>query len=190
MFTMGIEIEKKYRLTKEQREALLHRLIEARAILRVEEFEENTLYGGGNLDPRNQVLRVRRVGGRTTLTYKERFASDSPIKHQREDETCVEDAEALHAILTALAFTPALVYEKRRATWDICGAEVAIDELPFGLFLEIEGTENSILELEKTLCLTEATAEQTSYPELVMRHGTKHDAVIESRFQTSEQSHS
>ncbi|MFN2455993.1 MAG: class IV adenylate cyclase [Pyrinomonadaceae bacterium] len=179
---MGIEIEKKYRLTAAQREQLIHRLIEAGAILRVEEFEENVLYRGGNLNPQTQVLRLRRAGGRAILTYKERFASASAIKHQREDETLIEDAGSLHDILRAIGFTPALVYEKRRATWHIADAEIAIDELPFGLFLEIEAAENSILELEETLCLSEAVAEMDSYPELAARHGTKRGEIIEARF--------
>ncbi|MBV9957585.1 MAG: class IV adenylate cyclase [Acidobacteria bacterium] len=179
---MGVEIEKKYRLTKEQRERVLLRLRAVGAEFCGEEFEENTLYGGGIINLRNSVLRLRRVGGRAVLTYKERFPSESSIKHQREDETVVEDAEAMAAILEALGYSPALVYEKRRATWRVNEVEVVLDELPFGSFMEIEGAEQAILAAEKLLELEELEAEMQSYPQLTRQHGRKVGEMIEARF--------
>ena len=179
---MGTEIEKKYRLTPGAVEQLRQRLREVGATRHGEEFEENTLYGGQGLDPRSRILRVRRVGDRAILTYKERFASDSAIKHQREDETGVEDVGALATILDALGYRPALVYEKRRETWQVANVELVIDQLPFGLFMEIEGGDKSITEAEKLLSLSETEAEHATYPELTRRHGTKRGDVIEARF--------
>jgi adenylate cyclase, class 2 len=179
---MGLEIEKKYRLTGEQFEQLSERLRESGAKRVREEFEENTLYAGGNLDSSRQVLRLRRVDGKTVLTYKERFASESAIKRHREDETNVEDAQALADILDALGFKPSLVYEKRRATWLLNSTEVVVDELPFGLFVEIEGEEEDIVEVEALLGLAEAEAEMATYPELARRYGAKRGDVIEARF--------
>ena len=180
---MATEIEKKYRLTREQRAELLSRLLEIGALMDGEEFEENTIYAGQSLDPRRSVLRLRRVGDRATLTYKERFPSTSAIKHQREDETRVEDAVALEAILEGLGYKPALVYEKRRLTWRIAGAEAVVDELPFGLFLEIEGEEKTINDVERLLGLDEVEAEMDTYPELTRRFGERRGDVIEARFQ-------
>src|SRR5882672_7916324 len=100
-----VEIEKKYRLTKTQRDAVLRRLAQIGAISRGEEFEENTLYSGPALVTGRSVLRLRRAGKIATLTYKERFPTTSSIKHQREDETRVADPEAMEAILDALGFT-------------------------------------------------------------------------------------
>lgn len=179
---MGTEIEKKYRLSREQRAELPGRLREIGASAEGEEFEENTIYGGHDLVPRKNVLRLRRVGERVILTYKERFASPSAIKRQREDETRVEDGEALASILDALGYRPIIVYEKRRTTWRVAGAEVVFDELPFGLFLEIEGEEDVIVEVERLLGLAEAEAEMASYPELAQRHGEKRGDVLEARF--------
>src|ERR1043165_7087172 len=107
---MGIEIEKKYRLTREQATRLHENLRASGATLEGEDFEENILYAGGTLDPSRQVLRVRRVGRRAILTYKERFFSTAAIKHNREDETVVENADALADILDALGFRPSLRY--------------------------------------------------------------------------------
>ena len=179
---MAIEVEKKYRLTREGRESLVDRLRESGATFEGEEFEENTLYAGGQLDVSRQVLRLRRVGGRAVLTYKERGDSASSVKRYREDETTVDDAAALADILDALGFTPSLVYEKRRATWQLKGAEIVVDELPFGLFLEIEGEETVITEVEELLGLTEADAEMDTYPHMARRYGRQRGDVIESRF--------
>jgi adenylate cyclase class 2 len=179
---MAIEVEKKYRLTREEREGLMTRLGVCGALHEGEEFEENTLYAGGNLDSSRQVLRLRRVGGKAVLTFKERFVSESAIKQHREDETGVEDAEALAAILDALGYRRTLVYEKRRSTWRWKNAEIVVDELPFGLFLEIEGEENVIDEVEESLGLREAKAEMATYPDLTRQYGEQHGEIIEARF--------
>lgn len=184
---MGIEVEKKYRVTVDELARLRGRLHEINAESRGEEFEENTLYGGGNLDPQTRVLRLRRTEGKATLTYKERSRSQSAIKRQREDETRVENPDALHQILEALGFAPALVYEKRRETWrvanEVAAVEVVLDELPFGSFVEIEGEERAIIEAERMLNLTHAEAEHATYPELAARHGTRRGGrTIEARF--------
>lgn len=179
---MPIEIEKKYRLTKQQRELLLRRLPEIGAVLEGEEFEENTLYQGAELQSKQCVLRLRRVGDKAVLTYKQRFPSSSSIKHQQEDETDVADAEAMEAILDALGFTPALVYEKRRMTWRLDNAEIVIDELPFGLFMEIEAAENEIGKIERKLAVKGLKAEHATYPQLAERHGETQDGLIEARF--------
>jgi adenylate cyclase class 2 len=179
---MGIEVEKKYRLTREGRASLVERLRGSGATFEGDEFEENTLYAGGQLDSGRQVLRLRRVGGHAVLTFKERGAATSSVKRYREDETAVEDAAGMADILAALGYTPSLVYEKRRATWQLSGAEIVVDELPFGLFLEIEGEEHIIAEIEELLGLTEAEAEMSTYPELARRHGEKRGDLIEARF--------
>lgn len=181
---MAIETEKKYRLLKDDRERVLKRLQEVDAEFRGEEFEENTLYAGGGIDSRNCVLRLRRVGGSSILTFKERFPSSSSIKRQREEETHVEDADAMAAILNALGFRPAVVYEKRRSTWRVGGTEVVLDDLPFGFFMEIEGEETAILAAEQLLRVTDLTPEMATYPQLAIQHGTKVGDVTEARFQS------
>lgn len=180
---MSIESEKKYRLTREQKVRVLRHLEEAKAAPEGKEFEENTLYAGGNLDRRTEVLRLRRVGGQAILTYKRRFDSASAIKQHLEEETVVEDADTMGRILTQLGYKPALVYEKRRATWQLAGAEVVLDELPFGLYLEIEGDEQAIIEVEGLLELADAEVEFATYPDLTRRFGEQRGEVIEARFQ-------
>ena len=182
---MPIEIEKKYRLTKKQREAVVGRLRKLGASPGELEFEENTIYRGGRLDLGGCALRLRRVNGRAILTFKERFPSKSSIKHQREDETEVADAGAVSAILRSLEFRPALVYEKRRTRWTTGKAEIAIDELPFGQFMEIEGSESEIARVEKLIGAEALPAVMETYPALTARLGQKRGGVIEARFARS-----
>ncbi len=180
---MGVEIEKKYRLTREQAEGVRGRLEEVGAEARGgEEFEENTIYTGPGLDPRRRVLRLRRVGGRGLFTFKERDSSASAVKRHREEETAVADPDSLAAILEALGYRPALVYEKRRTTWLVGDTEVVLDELPFGLFVEIEGEEEAILDAEARLGLAGAEAEHSPYPDLTLREGEEKGGVFEARF--------
>ena len=128
------------------------------------------------------MLRLRRLGTKAILTYKERFRSNKSIKRQREDETTVGDPDAMEDILDSLGLAPRLVYEKRRATWKLGAAEIVLDELPFGLFMEIEGAENEIKQIERQLAIKGLRAEHSTYPQLTQRHGKQVGSVIEARF--------
>jgi adenylate cyclase class 2 len=177
-----IEVEKKFRLTKRQRDSVLKRLPEIGAQLEREDFEENTLYEGQALHDGSCVLRLRRIGGRSTLTFKQRLPGASAIKQQREEETAVGDPEAMAAILEALGFTASLVYEKRRQTWRLGRTEIVIDVLPFGLFMEIEGRANEIKSVERRLGMKGLRTEHATYPQLTAKHGKRYDGLIEARF--------
>lgn len=179
---MPIEIEKKYRLTDTECRSVEKRLRQMGFRPRPVEFEENTIYRGGNLKMGFQALRLRRIGDRAILTFKRRFPTKSPIKHQEEHETEVLDADAAHAIVTSLGFHPAVVYEKRRVGWDVGKAKVVIDELPFGLFMEIEASEKEILRVEKLIGADGLMAVSETYPALTARLGKKRKGIIEARF--------
>jgi len=179
---MAIEIEKKFTLSNDQREQILANLLEIGAQFVGEDFEENTLYGGGILDDKRAVLRVRKIEGKTILTYKERVENDSDIKHQTEFETMVESAEEIENIIAHLGFTKALVYEKRRKTWRLRDVEIMLDELPFGLYMEIEGSITAIAEAEMLLDAENFETEHETYPHLTSRFGVQKEFVIEARF--------
>jgi adenylate cyclase class 2 len=181
---MPIEIEKKYRLTKQQRRSIEKKLCELGVIPREVEFEENVVYRGGRLDLGGCALRLRRVNNRATLTFKQRFPSQSPIKHQQEEETTVGDADAAHAIMTALGFRVGLIYEKRRVHWDIGKATLVIDELPFGLFMEIEASEREIKRVEKLLAAETLPPVMETYPSLTIKLGKQRKGIFEARFKS------
>ena len=75
-----------------------------------------------------------------------------------------------------------MVYEKRRTTWEIGDSEIVIDELPFGLFMEIEGSEKEIARIEKLLAVEGLKAEMETYPRLTVKHGKLKGDIIEARF--------
>lgn len=177
-----IEVEKKFRLTKRQRDGLLRRLPEIGANLEGEDFEENILYSGGTIEIGVSILRMRRVGKNAFLTYKKRIPGSSSIKQRLEEETAVADPEAMAAILEALGYSPAMVYEKRRQTWRLGQTEIVIDVLPFGLFMEIEGRVNQIKAVERKLGVKDLRAEHATYPQLTAKHGKANNGLIEARF--------
>jgi adenylate cyclase class 2 len=179
---MPIEIEKKYQLTNSQREGILQRLTALG--LKPEEtvFEVNSIYTNQTLSEQDAIVRIRRIDGRNILTFKKRFPSSSGIKHQLEEETEVKDAAPMEAILAQLGLNLSLVYEKRRQTWNYRDCEIAIDELPFGWFMEIEGPENEIQSLESELHVPDLVTEEKTYPALTRLHGKHKEGVVEARF--------
>jgi adenylate cyclase, class 2 len=179
---MAIEIEKKYRLSEGQKNYVSEALKDLQAEDRGEDFEENTIYGGGILDEKDAVLRLRRVGGKTVLTFKQRIEHESAVKHQIEHETEIADAEEMQKIIESLGFVPRLVYEKRRRTWTFKEVEIVLDELPFGSFMEIEGPADAIDEAERLLKIKDFTTEHETYPRLTRQLGKRNGELIEARF--------
>ena len=57
-----------------------------------------------------------------------------------------------------------------------------IDELPFGLFMEIEAPVREIKRVEKILGAEKIPAEMETYPSLTRQFGVERRGVIEARF--------
>ncbi|HEV8593804.1 MAG TPA: class IV adenylate cyclase [Pyrinomonadaceae bacterium] len=178
---MAIEIEKKYRVTSEQFTELESELADTGAEFVGEDFEENIIYGGEVLAG-DAVLRIRKTKARTLLTFKRRIENQSDAKQQVEIETEVADAGATAEIIENLGLASRLVYEKRRKTYKLKSAEIVLDELPFGLFVEIEGSLLAIKEAEMILGMEDFVIEHETYPRLTARLGTAAGDVIEARF--------
>ena len=181
---MAIEIEKKYRLTGEQKQFVLAALADIEAGYAGEDAEENTIYGGGILDENGAVLRVRRTQDKTILTFKKTIQNDFNIKQRAEHETEISDAGEIVKIIENLGFAPRLVYEKRRQTWHFRSVEIVLDELPFGEFMEIEGSVMAIAEAEMFLGIEDYETEHATYPYLTMTYGTRNGDLVEARFET------
>jgi adenylate cyclase class 2 len=180
---MAVEIEKKYILDKKKLVELTAKLGELGAEFAYETFEENYLHRGGLLDFRPAVLRLRKTEQRTTLTYKEKLGNESAFKQQIEFETEISDVEAMENIIDRLGYKLALVYEKHRKSWHLGNVEVVLDELPFGYYMEIEGSKEDILKVEKRLGADDLVPEARGYPRLTLKFGKEtKNGVIESRF--------
>ena len=179
---MAIEIEKKYRISVDQYEFILAGLNEFSAEFMGAEFEVNSIYGGGILKEKKAALRVRKIGEKTILTFKQGIQNEFAIKHQLEFETEVADAEQIEKIIESLGFQVGLIYEKRRKTWKFKNVEVVLDELPFGLFMEIEGKMTDIALAEMLLEADNFEVEYETYPSLTKKLGKENGNIIEARF--------
>jgi adenylate cyclase, class 2 len=89
------------------------------------------------------VLRLRR-DNRIRLTYKGPQQLIRGVGVREELEVDVSDFEVMEKILHRLGYTVGMAYEKYRTTYELGGAEVVLDEMPFGNFVEIEGDFASI----------------------------------------------
>lgn len=109
------------------------------------------------------VLRLRE-DGRNRLTYKDGERYIGALGSTRfEAEVEVSDFRLMQVILIKLGFKPVLIYEKYRTTYALAGAEVMLDELPYGTFAEIEGDETTIAAALDQLGLRDVIPMRYSY---------------------------
>jgi adenylate cyclase class 2 len=180
--TMSIEIEKKYRLTIERRKEIEATLAEFECNPLRGEFEENIIFSNEKLSQDRSIVRIRRTDRRSLLTFKRRTESNSDAKHQIEFETVITDPETTRCILENIGLFAKLVYEKKRTTYEFRDVEVVLDELPFGTFMEIEGSITGIVEAEMLLGIEDLEVEHETYPRLTLKYGAEINGVIEARF--------
>ncbi|HKP70931.1 MAG TPA: class IV adenylate cyclase [Pyrinomonadaceae bacterium] len=180
---MAIEIEKKFRLSKKRLDEITQKLVDVKATFDKEVFEVNYQHRGGEMDERGATLRLRKIGDFTVLTYKEKVSTDNGAKRKIEYETSVSDVDAAEHIIERLGYRLTAVYEKRRKYWQFGSVEIVLDELPFGLFMEIEGTEEAIAKAEKTLGLQDVEHEPRGYPRLTIKYGKMNGEVAEAKFE-------
>lgn len=183
---MSIEIEKKYCVNAEQTAAVIVALKEDGAVLVGNVDEVNVIYGGPTLDGSAAIIRIRKTSDGSVLTYKRRIENDHAVKKQIEHESAISDPDEVASILAGLGLVPRLIYEKRRQTWKYGEVEVVIDELPFGLYIEIEGAILAIEEAEMRLGMENFEVENETYPRLTATFGNLAGGVIESRFVASD----
>ena len=89
---------------------------------------------------RQALLRLRQ-DTRVRLTYKGLSDQDatSEAKIREEIELTVEEFDRMAFIFDRLGFHAVQTYEKYRTTFHLGDVEVVLDEMPFGLFVELEG---------------------------------------------------
>lgn len=179
---MSIEIEKKYRIDADTRAAIEAALKEAHGEFVGREFEENTIYSNDDLRDAGAVLRIRKTDKRSLLTFKRRIENEFDVKQQIEHETEIADSDSMRAIITGLGLKPVLIYEKFRDTWRFRSVEIVLDELPFGDYMEIEGSITAIKEAEILLGLEDIETEHETYPRLTARLGHRSGEILEARF--------
>ncbi len=131
-------------------------------------LERNVRYdnGAGEFEAAGTVLRLR-MDTRARLTYKdgERLLGEYGSS-RAEVEVEVSDFDKTDTLLGKLGFHSVLTYEKYRTTYQLDGAEVTLDEMPYGNFAEIEADEAVIGRVVETLQLHDAKRMASSYTTL------------------------
>lgn len=141
------EIEVKFFLTNPS--GLEKRIRAAGGILTQERVHETNLRfdrPDHSLMMEHRVLRLRQ-DVRSVLTYKGPAEMGQTVMMRQEIETAVDDFSAARRILEALGFGVVVMYEKWRTTYRMEGVEIVVDELPYGTFCEIEGTDAEKLQI-------------------------------------------
>lgn len=128
-------------------------------------YERNVRYDDDarSLNATGTVLRLRQ-DTRARLTYKDGERLSGEYGSSRfEAEVEVSDFATMETILGKLGYHPVMVYEKYRTTYALYDAEVTLDEMPYGNFVEIEGDEAAIKRCVEALGLHDARRMAASY---------------------------
>lgn len=166
--TQNEEIEVKFVL--DDLAAMRRRVMAMGAVLKAPRtYENNVTYdtAEGRLRQAGRLLRLRR-DRRNVLTYKEPLPyEDADFKVRQEFEVEVSDFAQAQAIVERLGFAASMRYEKYRETFAYEGAEIVLDELPVGNFMEIEATREQIRSITTALGLDFATRLRGSYGDIL-----------------------
>lgn len=133
-------------------------------------YERNVRYDNKerSMTPHGMVVRLRE-DTRVRLTYKDDGTFENGVVSRFEAEVEVSDFDAMETILGKLGYTPYLTYEKYRTTYEMDSAEVVLDEMPYGNFVEVEGDRDTIERIIHTLELGDAKRFDGSYSTLFER---------------------
>ena len=171
MNTTGIEIETKFyvrdlKKIETRLQALGAQLVQPR------QFEQNLRFDlpDGSLRKTYRVLRLRQ-DEKAVLTYKGPGSNAvDGIRAREEWEVIVSDFATTQKILESLGYDIQFIYVKYRTTYTLENSHIMLDEMPFGLFVEIEGEKQSdVLTLAEHLNLDKDGAIPDSYQVLFER---------------------
>lgn len=91
------------------------------------------------LRSRAEVLRLRQ-DDQTILTFKGQGEIVDGVISRQELEVSASDFQTTRAILEGLGFQVFMTYEKFRQNYRLNGLVASVDELPYGNFIELEGS--------------------------------------------------
>ena len=133
------EIEAKFYLR--DRPAYIARLQAAGAVLEHPRMLEQNLrfdLPDGSLMAQKNVLRLRQDRA-ALLTFKGPTRPQQGVAVRTEIQFEVSDFDAARGLLEALGYQVVVMYEKYREDYFLGDVLITVDEMPFGLFTELEG---------------------------------------------------
>jgi adenylate cyclase class 2 len=132
-----------------------------------ETFEDNiVLDRRGELRTKGSLLRVRKFGKYSIITYKGPMSIEGGVKSREEVQTGVESFELAIQLFDSLGYKPVFRYQKFREVWRVRDAEVVIDRTPIGEYFEIEGPIDLIRSLAGELGMEMEQAIRQTYADL------------------------
>lgn len=93
-----------------------------------------------------RVLRLRQ-DNRAILTYKGPADPNENVSVRQEIEIEVSSFQSARHFLEALGYEVSVLYEKYRTIYKLDVVEVALDEMPYGTFIEIEGPDSASIQI-------------------------------------------
>lgn len=142
-------------------------------------MESNSLWDTAerSLRPKGMLLRLRTqqwfkgnspecVAEKHILTLKAAANEQQGCKIREESEVLVDDVHTMEAILSGLGYSTTAHYEKLREVWHLHNTELALDILPFGNFMEVEGTVDDIEHVARLVHIDSAPQSTASYHRL------------------------
>ncbi len=120
------------------------------------------------LAEQRSLLRLR-SDSCVSLTFKSDAIVHEDIVNRFEAEVGLTDFDTARLILEKLGFNIHSRYEKYRTTYRLEDADITLDEMPFGNFVEIEAEHCIILSVIVKFDLTEAPRLPFSYLQLFHR---------------------
>ena len=148
-----LEYEVKFFLP--DRQSLRQNILDLGARSRGRFFEQNLRFEDPHktLKSKKCLLRLRH-DHKTTLTFKSKPTEDSrQFKVFNELEVEISDFATMRAILESLGFHCEQIYEKWRETLVLENTHFCLDTMPYGKFLEIEGSRKDIRQYARSLGL-------------------------------------
>jgi adenylate cyclase, class 2 len=173
-----VETEVKIPFPGEPRQA--HQLIEGCGYVvsspRILESDQLFDHPVSQLRNSDQLLRLRRSGPLSTVTYKGP-ATRERYKSREEIEFEVSDPSNFELVLNRLGYTPGFRYEKYRTKFADTPGIVTIDETPIGVFLELEGPSDWIDSTALRLGFSPAEYFTASYAALYQEYLRSHQGA-------------
>jgi len=126
----------------------------------------------GLLREARSILRVRREPDGGFLTFKGPV-QPSTMKLREEIETAIGDAGMMLSILESIGFRVWFRYEKLREEFWYGDAIIAVDEIPVGTFVEVEGSEAGVVRAVEALGREATDYVLASYRTLYIEHQTR-----------------
>jgi len=186
---MGLECELKY--LDVDLDDLSHRLKGTDGEYLGRYFESNLVfdYPDRSLKEAGILLRLREKQGKAVLTVKRppEVELSSTLKVFEEIESVVDDFGTVKMALETVGFSIAFAYEKVREKWMFMDCNICLDHLPYGDYVEIEGTEVTVPECAAILGLDRNATSKSTYHALNIEYRERNGMEYDESFVFSDE---